>query len=675
MEDSKLISRGLFRVVGKKLGMEKIVDMRRRVMALEQSLKTASLTDDSPYEDQLLSGSRFEGFRFASSDLDFMFIYKDTRVIFSLQTEGQFNNGQTLLLAERHTTKPGFALLRLLYNPTDPILTHLCVPYRDGYYVASQKWRDNWTSLHTYLTTHGPCSTAVSGSTEVDYAICFKSDKLPKEAHCFIKRLHRAGWPDTSILQKIASGGCHFVAIGAKESQTELMEWRISFSATEKILIHSMNHVQFLCYGLLKIFLKEAIDINTEIKGLLCSYFLKTALFWEISTGHVQWCASNFLSCFWSCFQRLLHWINNEYCPNFFIPENNMFAGKVYGAVREQLLLYLVPIYQERYNCLLRCPSIQHVLHAIIQKPHLATIIETTDESEKCEFEVQLILEVWNSKPNFEIVQSKITRKIQDIDHIALRNFSELEQQILQVWRNYLLQNLSIASCIGGSITVNEAANRSRQSSTGMPTMPTVDVTRHLLYTALYHYRCRIYSAAISLLQEAKLKLQNPYLLYIWCKDIEKYQAARGEHKPFTQMKKEIVAWTVELRTDMTIQELTLEHQAANRHLLDLIVVPPLVFTNFMCFLCYHHMGMANEAQSMLQELSILVQYDNGYHISIRDKDITWQMLGICQEMSGDHHGACQAYCNALQQKYCYTQFAPLARISVIIYKHLTGRC
>ena len=342
-----------------------------------------------------------------------------------------------------------------------------------------------------------------------------------------------------------------------------------------------------------------------------------------------------------------------------------MFAGKVHGAAHKRLLLYLVPLYQEGYNCLLRCPS--------IQQPHLATIIETTDELEKCEFEVDLILEVWNSKPYFEIVQSKITRQMQDIDHIISRNHSELELEILLLWRNYLLQNLSIASWVGGSVTVNEAADRRRQSS--IPTVPMVDATRHLLYTALYHYRLRIYSAAISLLLEAKLKLQNPYLLYVWRKDIEKYQAAGGEQKPFTQKMKEILAWAVELMTDVTIQELTLEHQATDNEYLDLIAVPPLVFTNFISFLCYHHMGMVHEAQSMLQELSILVQYDDSYHISVRDKAISWQMLGICQEMSGDHKGAYQAYCNALQQKYCDMPFAPLARICVIIYKHLTGRC
>ena len=648
------------------------MDMRRRVMALEQSLVTASYTDDDPFEDEILSGSTCEGFRFASSDHDWMYIERDIRVIFSSPTQGQHYEKRTLLMAERYTTKPGFVLLRLLNNSFYPHVTRSCVPYGDGYYVASQKWRDTFTSLQPYLTTHGPCSSSVKGTKEIDFAFCFKSDKFPEEAHYFIKRLHRAGWPSTSTLHRIVFGGCHFVAIGAKDSPTELMEWRISFSTTEKVLIQSMNHVQFLCYGLLKIFLKEAIDVNTEIKGLLCSYFLKTALFWEISTGYMQWNASNFLSCFWKCFQRLLHWINNEYCPNFFIPENNMFASKVHGAARKHLLLYLVPLYQEGYYCLLRCPSIQHELHAIIQQPLMVNITERREESDKCQVEVELILELWNSKPSLKIVQSEIIKQLQDLDNIISTNNLEFEQGILGLWRNYLLQNLAISICIGGSVTVNEASDRSRSSNMHM--IPAFDVTRHVLYTALYHYQRGTYSDAIGLLQEAKIKLQHPQLMYLQEEDEEKYRSAGGEHKPFTQMMKEIVAWNVELVTDVTIPELTLEHQAAENHSTDYIIVPPLLFTDFMMFLCYHHMGMVRNAQSTLQELSILVQYVNEYHIPESCEAISWQILGICQEMSGDYKGAYQSYWSALQQTWCHIQSASLMRILVIIHKSITGR-
>ena len=300
-----MISRGLYAVVSRKLGTESVVDMRRKVMSLQQRLFTIRAGYDGDNEDWILSGSTCEGFRFASSDWDMMYICRSTRAISSFAQSRQ--NSNTLLMAQCEFTKPGFVLLQLESCCPVPRVRNACVQYGDGYYVSSEKWRENETASQPYYTTHGPCSTHMSGTRELDHAICIKSDRLPESATGFVRRLHKCGWPSVSTLQNIVSDGCLFVAIGAKESFTEPLEWRISFSLAEKKLIHSMNHVQFLCYGLLKIFLKEAIDSNLEIKGLLCSYFLKTALFWVITEGNLRWDIPNFLENFWICFQRLLH--------------------------------------------------------------------------------------------------------------------------------------------------------------------------------------------------------------------------------------------------------------------------------------------------------------------------------------------------------------------------------
>ena len=135
-------------------------------------------------------------------------------------------------------------------------------------------------------------------------------------------------------------------------------------------------------------------------------------------------------------------------------------------------------------------------------------------------------------------------------------NNTEHKYETLQIWRKYLIQNLSISSSIGDSM--NNKADQSIQCS--MTAMPEVDATRHLLYTALYHYRHGRYRCAISLLEEAKLKLQHPNINILNTKSItvENYRAAGGEDKPFTQMIKDVVAWPVELKADVTIPELTL---------------------------------------------------------------------------------------------------------------------
>ncbi|XP_063408180.1 uncharacterized protein LOC134691543 [Mytilus trossulus] len=106
--------------------------------------------------------------------------------------------------------------------------------------------------------------------------------------------------------------------------------WRISFSVAEKQLVHSFNFTQFLCYGLLKLTLKRIVNTNDDVKDLMCSYFLKTALFWvseevDIDTFKLP----NLCICFSLCLNKLISWVNTCYCPNYFIPEHNMFLGKI----------------------------------------------------------------------------------------------------------------------------------------------------------------------------------------------------------------------------------------------------------------------------------------------------------------------------------------------------------
>ena len=97
-------------------------------------------------------------------------------------------------------------------------------------------------------------------------------------------------------------------------------EWRISFSLTEQKLVYTMNHCQFLVYGLLKIFLKEVIDnLSEETNKLLCSYHMKTVVFCVIQGNPIPfWCPQNFLVWFWSCFKLLIKWVYEGGCPNFF---------------------------------------------------------------------------------------------------------------------------------------------------------------------------------------------------------------------------------------------------------------------------------------------------------------------------------------------------------------------
>ena len=321
-DDLRRISRYLYFMLNCIIGFPDEIDIRRTTTNLRDDILRMTCESSNIDRVPCFSGSKCEGLRFNSSDDDWMFIYQDIKVIPYESMTYVYNSNTTLLLMENEMTKPGFTL-----------------------------------GVHQDFI-HGPCSSGSCGGKEYDVAYCLKCDIWPKNAYDCVKRLHQCDWPSNDKVLSIIKDGVLFVPIGAKQSMFENTEWRMSFSLAEKKLIYAMNHTQFICYALLKIFLKEAKDANPDVKGLLCSYFLKTALFWEITARVNQWNPESLLSCFWNCLRRLLQWISCSYCPNFFIPQNNMFEGKIEATNQIKLLEHLRILYYEGCSCLLRCQSI-----------------------------------------------------------------------------------------------------------------------------------------------------------------------------------------------------------------------------------------------------------------------------------------------------------------------------
>ncbi|XP_076084490.1 cyclic GMP-AMP synthase-like receptor 2 [Mytilus galloprovincialis] len=177
------------------------------------------------------------------------------------------------------------------------------------------------------LSPHGPCLS--DQGQNMDFAFCFRNKYLPYDAIPWLSRC-RKQWPPNSTIDKIKKYGCLLVPTGPRTMPDCYVLWRLSFSAAEKQLVHSFNFTQLLCYCLLKLTLKHIVNTNRHAEGLLCSYFLKTALFWvseEIDIDTFQ--LSKLYFCFSLCLDKLKLWVYKCYCPNYFIPEHNMFLGKI----------------------------------------------------------------------------------------------------------------------------------------------------------------------------------------------------------------------------------------------------------------------------------------------------------------------------------------------------------
>lgn len=330
----------------------------------------------------MISGSYRDGFRFESSDLDMMLWYTNNKVICEMsQFMGFYASDENIILMEYLENPPGFVKLKLL-TPTRNLeyLHFSVVMHGKDRYLSSEIFRNkNFQFLLTLpkvstwnLQSHGPVANFNIKGTDIDFGTCLHSLNWPQTAYPWIDRCIKKQWPVKSVLKTILSNGCHVMPVESKtDSDEKGLEWRISFSLAEQNIVNSMNHVQFICYGVLKILHKEVFCVKKK-ESLLCSYYLKTILLWEIQNNpsNTFWHPSNFVICFWMCFKRLCKCVLDSNCPNFFIPENNMFRNKIVGAASESLFseLYGYYQYEMKEKFLLLSPTLSSILKPIIDK-------------------------------------------------------------------------------------------------------------------------------------------------------------------------------------------------------------------------------------------------------------------------------------------------------------------
>ena len=372
------------------MGVEEVIDMRRKWYVISDRLYNMMQAFGL---NRKTTGSHREGLAMTDSDGDFLYYPTDEHIVWNDADTKHYNPiTETVILAEYQESIPGTVYLRLLKNGHQSTVFKPLRPYvLKNSYLSSKLYLNRIADcfpVGNTVSEHGPChKTSILGQ-ECESTIGFAARKWPtQQTKHWLTRCEKFGWPQKKVLKSILSSGCHFVPIGSKQSRHEnnphlQLEWRLSFNQAEEKLIDSMTHCQIMCYALLKRFLKEVLNkkVKKEDK-LLCSYFLKTALFWCIQTDpEHEWSRDNFYPCFWKCFKMLLQWVYAGYCPNFFIPENNLFVCTIVGTSQEKLFTQMYNLYCLREECLAQIPFLSKICHEIIANP----LAYTSSSPERC---------------------------------------------------------------------------------------------------------------------------------------------------------------------------------------------------------------------------------------------------------------------------------------------------
>lgn len=562
--------------------------------------------------DQMVSGSYREGFRLESSDIDIMSWPTTHKVICDLSQISFTNPQHTIILMESDDLPPGYTRLKLINPGTSKSNKALYSLHEenDTYYVSSKKYHYN--SLYdiqrafrepSLFAEHGPCWSFVMDEREEDLANCFKSDFWPDKARPWIERCQQKGLPLKTDISNIVKSGFHVVPIGS--SPEKYLEWRLSFSDAEQRLVYSFNHCQFICYGILKIFLEEVINEQSS-SPILCSYFMKTVLFWVIQNDTtLVWYPDNLLFCFWNCFKLLMHWVNTGCCPNFFIPQNNMFRLKVIGHTQSLLFDRLYNLYNKGIPCLLlSCTVGKYLNYAILNE----TLKFPTEESR--------IRSLTGLEMHFfQEIRTLYAIVLNFRQFIALISQVELMLGgILTEYQTAIIQYLTSMIFRSAAMMIQERVQDSKKNNKNIYTerkavlsllklSSIVGGVSENLYLAMYFYRDGQFLKSLSYLQRAMDRMSQPYVVYQNV-NTKIYTSAMKELSLSGKLKKAFIDNIHFINQFTYIDEIAIEI-GLNK---DLTWVP------------------------------------------VPFRDISWQLLGICQQTCGDHMCAFISYQRSLNE-------------------------
>lgn len=661
MESITHLSKAVYTGLSVEIGTASEVQFRRDTV--DTSFDIYNCLNHKFNIDLLIAGSYREGFRFSSSDMDFMAWTFFMKVISDLSQISSIHFRQKrVFLMESDSVPPGYTKLRsLTFTPNRTL-------QNDDSFISCSVFRKSLVTLFnpgfkylgTEVSEHGPCSFAIHNGFEMDIAGCMKCDYWPKTAKPWIRRCNEKGWPSDILVNQIVKAGCHVVPIGSCPENE--LEWRISFSVAEQKIIYSFNHSQFLCYGLLKVFLKEVINVNNKTP-VLCSYFLKTAMFWVIQNDRdIRWTPDNFMYCFWNSFKLLIHWVYTGYCPSFFIPENNLFREKVTGHTQSFLFHQLYCLYNEGLHCILKCPTIQPKFNVAI-----------LNESEKTDIitallELSLIHNLchWNKEHGtFYGVEAKNPTSclnnfillLNQIDLSLKKNLNPYQALAIQIYASPIFHKIamSIQDRVDHSYFNNRDTYKSMKTALSLLRLSCIiGGVSEILYLGMYYYRNCRYQRSMMCLNKAMIRMCAPYSFFIFT-DIQHYIRALGGLSLSSKYKRAIIRCIV-LRYECSyISELVLEQKTdikmENIFCDGELKISPLVMLLMLLILNYHKLDDSTKSDYYIQTLKTLLFSDDEEYESHFPKDLSWQILGICQQTCGYHEESLDSFLRSLKEK------------------------
>lgn len=633
------------------------------------------------------SGGCAEGFRIRGTDVDVMYVDKLIKVVAETPKNVELYVAVVRLVLSSDVP-PGYVKLAVL-TPSAPLqqIRESTKRVSGDYFLSSELYVRWHQRLNPEGIVHGPCvMERTEQGADHDMAFCLEYKDWPAYANEWIERKRQHGWPAQKLVRKIKNIGCHLMAIGPKKLQSDFssddmgnstwigdpLQWRMSFSVAEKHLVYSFNNTQFLTYGIFKLLNQEVFSQDQIVKDCLCSYFLKTAVFWTIEeTPSEYWKPERLIFCVDICFRRLIEWTKNGFCPNYFIRQNNMFMGKVQEWQLNYISSKLYELHNEGWRCLLHCHSLFHLKINLQNARRQITPNSFPISNPEEDFRI-----LKSSKRDEDAVHREAyvdvavfseiistTRKLlsEDVLELELKNsltleikrkFDALDFDILRLRRFHTLYQLALMY-LNISLTKNTTRSRYayiRKAFCYLHIVSFSDISKGNLTLATAYYCIGRFDSALEYIKiydetlgEGLGCIHLPICGGVVNFDLQYPQSFCGRGLSIMEKMSLAASYDFAVYQSMPLipMEIALE-VVLMRNTGSILTIPPELYSPFLKVLCYTNMGnleMVGSVSIMLKDILQRTTKEKQY--------LAYIMLGVAFVKLGNYEEGLRCYCLA----------------------------
>lgn len=615
------------------------------------------------------TGSKAEGLGLSimESDTDIMFEEPSMRFIYN-RDDWDIRQNETNVFIDTSSVHQGYCRLLPMYMDvpkflcgSNPFVRQLVRQSRRTicFHDRVVVFRSNILPTLDY-TQQGPAMTLKSAVCDLDRVKCHRIP-WPPSAREWIQRDRPSNYPPKHFIQHSATA--HVVPVGYKESPAQHTEWRFSFSLVELDLVRMWSNHVSKCYVLLKLMKQTLASEFPHVSGILCSYHLKTLLFWLTEEmGMAFWNDCSLEECFQTSIEKLVSWVEQGVIPHYFIRTNNLFDREAGTPRHADLNRALYSVMSEGLRFIRRCQLYRNITHKMrtYSRPGGYGQLYLIFERKDCNLSLADIVDIVCVDLVRHCSSNDIRKCVMHTGDVmrrldTLANQNNDDRSVFKYIENVVRS--SCATHILAYLRRNTVSNRKSVVLVRIAEQmfkESHDQLFSLLKKANLYYQLAEYEKAIHILKRFS-RLTNDSTVkvcfgqdefYLSIPTLERLSDVNFQFSNvstsviYTKPEMSVIASALQYELfKYEIQPPSTVDESGYARMRNEAVVDPDVFMYYLQYLCYVQTGQRNQAEKAFSELCRVANLDSAMH-----KSTGLNILGHCYKARGEFRQAVNCF-------------------------------